>query len=392
MTALPYQPSTAAADRARNAARPTPVWRQNVSLAIRNPRIIVGAIVLLLIVIACLATLPITLDSTSKLFFDGQFSNKTRQAPSLSNLSLWFGTDTKGRSILGRCLMGGVVSLSVGLAAAAISVTLGVSVGLISGFRGGWIDSVLMRIVDVLYGLPYLLLVILLKMAFDRAPFLQDGWWTDIVLIIIAVAIVVFTLLARPADADSAGAQSSKQKMTKIVLIAVAIVLAILGYFGVLPDMPLSMGERNIAVLFLAIGLVSWLTMARVIRGQVLSLRGQPYVEAARALGIGEGRIFLRHILPNLVGPITVYTTLTIPQAILQESFLSFLGLGVLPPTASWGGMASENRLTALDMSNPQWWMLAFPCMMLALTLMALNFLGDGLRDIVDPKREAAKI
>jgi oligopeptide transport system permease protein len=390
MTALPYQPSEAA--RALATPRPIPVWRQNLSLAARNPRIIIGGAVLLLIVFACVATLPFTLDPARKIYFDGQFANRPRLAPSLDDVALWFGTDTKGRSILARCLMGGVVSLAVGLAAAFISVTLGVSVGLVSGFRGGWIDSVLMRIVDILYGLPYLLLVILLKMALDRNAALGDGYWTDVVLMILAIALFLGTVLARSPDATAGEARDPKRLATKAVLIGIAIVLGVIAGFGTLPDVALSMGQRNIVVLFLAIGLVSWLTMARVIRGQVLSLRSQPYVEAARALGIRESRIFLRHILPNLVGPITVYTTLTIPQAILQESFLSFLGLGVLPPTASWGGLASENRLTALDLTHPQWWMLAFPCIMLALTLLSLNFLGDGLRDIVDPKREAAKL
>lgn len=391
MTALPYQPSAAA--RAIASPRPIPVWRQNVSLAVRNPRIIIGGLVLLFIVVACLATMPFTLDESRKIFFDGQFANKPRLAPSLAEPALWFGTDTKGRSILGRCLLGGVVSLAVGLAAAFISVTLGVSVGLISGFRGGWIDSLLMRIVDVLYGLPYLLLVILLKMALDRNAALGDGFWTDAVLMVLAVALLIGTLVAKSPDA-TAGERSrdGRRWMTKLALVAVAIMLGLLAGYGILPNVPLTMGQRNIVVLFLAIGLVSWLTMARVIRGQVLSLRSQPYVEAARALGIRESRIFLRHILPNLVGPITVYTTLTIPQAILQESFLSFLGLGVLPPSASWGGLAADNRLTALNPDNPQWWMLAFPCIMLALTLLSLNFLGDGLRDIVDPKREAAKL
>jgi ABC-type dipeptide/oligopeptide/nickel transport system permease subunit len=144
--------------------------------------------------------------------------------------------------------------------------------------------------------------------------------------------------------------------------------------------------------MFLAIGLVSWLTMARVVRGQVLSIRGQPFVEAARAMGLPERRIFLRHILPQLIGPITVYATLTIPQAILQESFLSFLGVGVDATLPTWGGLASENRLAALNVLNPQWWMLLFPCILLAVTLLALNFLGDGLRDVFDPKRESAKL
>jgi ABC-type dipeptide/oligopeptide/nickel transport system permease subunit len=147
----------------------------------------------------------------------------------------------------------------------------------------------------------------------------------------------------------------------------------------------------NIIVLFGAIGLVSWLTMARVVRGQVLSLRAQPFVEACRAIGLKERRIFLRHILPNLIGPITVYATLTVPSAILQESILSFLGVGVNAPLPTWGSLASD----AVQQMSPvrlNWWLLVFPCTLLAVTLLSLNFVGDGLRDVFDPKKEAAKV
>jgi oligopeptide transport system permease protein len=149
---------------------------------------------------------------------------------------------------------------------------------------------------------------------------------------------------------------------------------------------------RGVVVLFIAIGLVSWLTMARVVRGQVLSLRAQPFIEAARASGLTETRIFFRHLLPNLVGPIAVYATLIVPQAILQESFLSFLGIGIQDPLPTWGSLASHGLLQALNPVNSHWWMLVFPCSLLAVTLLSLNFLGDGLRDVFDPKREAAKI
>ncbi len=148
----------------------------------------------------------------------------------------------------------------------------------------------------------------------------------------------------------------------------------------------------NLVVLFLAIGLVSWLTMARVVRGQVLSLREQPFIEAARAVGLSESRIFFRHLLPNLVGPVTVYASLTVPQAILQESFLSFLGIGIAPPMPSWGSLASEGLTPALNTVNSQWWMLLFPCLLLAVTLLSLNFLGDGLRDTFDPRHDQSKL
>jgi oligopeptide transport system permease protein len=205
---------------------------------------------------------------------------------------------------------------------------LGVSVGLFAGYRGGWVDALLMRFVDVMYGLPYILLVILFTIAL-QGP------------------------LEKALDSRTAA---------------------------------------NVSVLFLAIGLVSWLTMARVVRGQVLSLRSQPFIEACRANGLTERRIFLRHLLPNLIGPISVYATLTVPQAILQESFLSFLGIGIQPPLPTWGSLASEGLLPALNTVNARPWLLVFPCLMLATTLLSLNFLGDGLRDVFDPRRESAKI
>jgi oligopeptide transport system permease protein len=251
-----------------------------------------------------------------------------RLPPSGESMAMWWGTDNLGRSILARTLFGGTISLAVGFCAALLSVFLGVTVGLIAGYRGGWIDSVLMRSVDVLYGLPYILLVILLKIGFEQP------------------------------------------------------LIAIFRYPGL----------ANFIVLVFAIGAVSWLTMARVVRGQVLSLRSQPFIEACKAAGLPESRIFLRHLLPNLIGPITVYATLIVPSAILNESFLSFLGIGINPPVPTWGSLASEGLLPALNPINQRWWTLVFPCVMLAITLLSLNFVGDGLRDVFDPKRDAAKI
>jgi ABC-type dipeptide/oligopeptide/nickel transport system permease subunit len=216
----------------------------------------------------------------------------------------------------------------VGIASALISVVLGVSVGMIAGYRGGWIDALLMRSVDVMYGLPDVLLIILLKIAFE--PALERIFGTK--------------------------------------------------------------AAANIVTLFVAIGLVSWLTMARVVRGQVLSIRSQPYIEACRAMGLPQWRIFTRHIFPNLIGVVIVYATLIVPVAILQESFLSFLGIGVAAPMPSWGSLAAEGVEQAFQPYKSNWWMLLFPCIFLAVTLLCLNFVGDGLRDIFDPKREAAKI
>jgi oligopeptide transport system permease protein len=239
------------------------------------------------------------------------------------------GTTKLGQSLLGRCLLGGVISLTIGVAAATVSVSLGVFIGVIAGYRGGWVDGLLMRIVDILYGLHYILMVVLLKIALEHPL----------------------------------------QKHTHVDNQSI-----------------------NMIVMFLAIGLVSWLTMARVIRGQVLSLRSMPFVDAARAVGTPEWRIFLYHLLPNLIGPITVYATLTIPSAILQESTLSFLGIGIQPPLPTWGSLASDSIPLALNPVYSRWWLLVFPCTLLAITLLSLNFLGDGLREVFDPKRRSANV
>jgi oligopeptide transport system permease protein len=287
-----------------------------------------GGGVLAFITIFCLATLVLTIPRSSSLFYDRQDTNLSRIAPKFWPPQAWYGYDGLGRSIFARCLLGGTISMGVGVAAATISVLIGVTGGLIAGFRGGLIDSALMRTVDVLYGLPYILLVILFKIAFEGP---------------------LTSLFGSPVAA-------------------------------------------NLVVLFGAIGLVSWLTMARVVRGQVLSLRSQPFIEACRAIGLPQTRIFIRHILPNLIGPITVYATLTVPSAILQESFLSFLGVGVNPPLPSWGSLAAEG-VNELSPVRFYWWMLIFPCILLVITLLSLNFMGDGLRDVFDPKRgEAAKV
>jgi ABC-type dipeptide/oligopeptide/nickel transport system permease subunit len=246
-----------------------------------------------------------------------QHLDQTRQAPSLTHP---LGTDEMGRSLLWRTLYGGAISLSLGLLSAAMAIVLGTAYGAIAGYIGGRCDALMMRIVDVLYALPTLLLVMLFTVSVGAA---LEQW------------------------------HSIGREFVRLV------------------------------VLTLAIGGVSWLTMARVIRGQVLSLREQAFIEAARALGIPTWRILLRHLLPNLAGPIIVFATLTVPQAILQESFLSFLGVGIQPPQATWGSLAADG----VRLMNPirfDWWLVVFPCGALSLTLLALNFLGDGLRDAFD--------
>jgi oligopeptide transport system permease protein len=293
-----------------------------------NRRVIFGGGLLLAILLACIVTLPFTAAGSGDFYYDQQHQGAAQQPP---QWPVWkvMGTTKLGQSLLGRCLLGGVISLTIGVAAAAVSVFLGVFIGVIAGYRGGWLDGLLMRIVDVLYGLPYILMVVLLKIALEHPL----------------------------------------QKIKHVDNQAV-----------------------NLVVMFLAIGLVSWLTMARVIRGQVLSLRSMPFVDAARALGTPEWRIFLYHLLPNLIGPITVYATLTIPSAILQESTLSFLGIGIQPPLPTWGSLASDSISLALNPIYSRWWLLVFPCTLLAITLLSLNFLGDGLREVFDPKRRSANV
>lgn len=227
----------------------------------------------------------------------------TASAPSLKH---WFGTDSLGRDLFARVLFGGRVSFSVGLLASLVSALVGVIYGSLSGFIGGRVDNFLMRVVDILYAVPFIFLVIILMV-----------------------------------------------------------------YFG-----------RNFVLLFVALGLTQWLTMARIVRGQVLSLRQKEYVEAAKALGIRRTQIILRHLIPNTLGPVIVYLTLTVPSVILEEAFLSYLGLGIQAPLASWGTLIKDG----VDVMDQSPWMLFFPALFLSATLFSLNFLGDGLRDALDPK------
>lgn len=368
-TSPPPTPQGVSPERGRAAPPPETLWRQ----ILRSRRAVIGGGLLLAMVLLCFSTLPWSLPR-----YEAMDPGRVRHPPEW-HLVGWFGYDNLGRSVLARCLLGGTISLAVGLAAATIAVVLGVLVGLIAGYRGGWVDATLMRVVDILYGLPYILLVILFKIAFEQ-PLMKLTWGNFLGLLLVfamAVAIVwVFT-------------QAPTSRVPSIIVAACLGVAALAAHFAFKSN--LTGQSANLVVLFLAIGLVSWLTMARVIRGQVLSLRGQPFIEACRALGLRQGRIFTRHILPNLIGPITVYATLTVPSAILQESFLSFLGVGVNVPLATWGSLASEG-VEQLSPLKFYWWQLIFPCALLALTLLSLNFLGDGLRDVFDPKKEAAKI
>jgi len=226
-------------------------------------------------------------------------------APPLTQGHL-LGADSLGRDLLARLLMGLRVSLAIGLVATSVSLLIGVAWGATAGYLGGRLDEAMMRIVDILYSLPFIFFVILLMVTFGS----------------------------------------------------------------------------NIILIFVAIGAVEWLTMSRIVRGQTLALKHKEFVEAARAAGLGTSGIIRRHIVPNLLGPVVVYVTLTIPAVILAESFLSFLGLGVQPPMASLGTLIANG---AQDMELA-WWLLVFPSVVMVVTLMCFNFIGDGLRDAIDPK------
>ncbi len=239
------------------------------------------------------------------------------------------GTDDSGRDILARVLQGGRISLMVGIISTFVSLIVGVSYGATAGYLGGRIDNFMMRVVDIIYAIPYILIVIVLLSVF--------------------------------------GGPNTPEWIQSIA--------AIFGGSN-------TAGLSQIILLFFALGLVSWLTMARVVRGQILSLKNQEFVMAARATGVSTPAIIFRHLVPNALGPVIVYATLTIPSVMLSEAFLSFLGIGVQAPFASWGSLCNDGIKNISVFP----WQLIFPGVTMALTLFSLNFLGDGLRDALDPQ------
>ena len=291
--------SRAGAQVMEKAVKGRSLWDDARRRLLRNGAAVSGMVVLAILVLVAVVgphLVPFSYD---------QINKNDVWAPPLTAGHL-LGADSLGRDLLARLLVGLRVSLAIGLVATLVSLVIGIAWGAVAGYVGGALDEIMMRVVDVLYSLPFIFFVILLMVTFGS----------------------------------------------------------------------------NIILIFIAIGAVEWLTMSRIVRGQTLGLKHKEFVEAARAAGLSQGGVISRHIIPNLLGPVVVYVTLTIPAVILAESFLSFLGLGVQPPMASLGTLIAGG---AQDMELAPW-LLIFPALTMVVTLMSFNFIGDGLRDAIDPK------
>ena len=274
------------------------LWRDAFDRLISNKLSLFGSIYILFIV-----TLALITPLIAPYDYAYQDLNLGPSGPSAEH---WLGTDTLGRDLLTRMMYGSRVSLMGGFLATMVALSIGVLWGTIAGFTGGKVDTIMMRIVDVLYGIPFIIFVILLMVIFGR----------------------------------------------------------------------------NLILLFMAIGAVEWLTMARIVRSQVMSLSKQEFILAAEAMGVSKAGIIYTHLIPNAIGPVIVYATLTVPQIMLLEAFLSFLGLGVQAPLSSWGLLIRDGAVSMEE----YWWLLNFPSLAFSLTLFSLNFIGDGLRDALDPR------
>jgi oligopeptide transport system permease protein len=298
--------------------RGTSLWRDAWRRLLKNKLAVFGLVVVSVIIVAAVVGPPIIERATGYTYdympSDSKFQRSMPPFTDPDGNFSWahpMGTDSAGRDMLARVLLGGRISLAVGIISTLVTLIIGITYGATAGYLGGKVDDLMMRIVDVLYAIPYMMIVIVL-----------------------------------------------------------------LAFFGGLT------AGKQLFLLFAALGAVSWLTMARIVRGQVMSLKNQEFVLAARATGVSTPKIIFRHLVPNALGPVIVYATLTIPSVMLQEAFLSFLGLGVQAPLASWGSLANDGIQNIAVFP----WQLIFPGVTMALTLFSLNFLGDGLRDALDPQ------
>ena len=296
----------------------------------RNRPALIAAAFLTLFVVACFAG-PLLMDASANHPSDATYRAPGAGAP--------FGTDANGRDLLFRVLSGGRVSMVIALCAAVVSLTIGTAAGMVSGFYGGKLDAAIMRTVDVLYALPRILFALVLIAVLDEPVRLLLGRWLT--------------------AADQAGHRGLKN-----------IIESALPY------------SKSLVLIF-CLGAVEWLTMARIVRGQVLVMKEQAFVEAARCLGLSPRRIIFRHLLPNLWTVVLTYLMLTIPVVVLDESFLSFLGLGIDEPAASWGTLLREGA-EAINPVETRWWLPVFPAAAMVAMLLALNSLGDNLRDALD--------
>lgn len=308
------------------------LWRDAVSKLVRNRAALISAYVLLIICLLC-----ILLPMCGDFLLDPNSQDLTHKNEAPSSMH-WCGTDHLGRDIFSRLIYGGRISIAVGFLTTIVAVCIGVTWGAVAGYVGNKTDAAMMRSVDVLYALPFLVVVILLRAVLEnQITNLTEG--------------ITHLLVPKNASVDAIN-----QMRTNVEPIC------------------------SLVPLFIAIGLLSWLTISRIVRAQVIRVKNMEYIEAARSLGLTHATILFRHILPNCIGPVIVYATLTIPSVMLLEAVLSFLGLGVKPPNSSWGVLIEEgaNRM----LSNP--YLLIFPASIFAVTLLSLNFLGDGLRDAID--------
>jgi oligopeptide transport system permease protein len=302
------------------------LWRDAWKRLLKNKLAVFGMIVMVIMIVAVTIG-PAIIRWATGYTYDFIPPDSALQRSFPPSLKHPMGTDDAGRDILTRVLQGGRISLMVGVISTLVSLIIGVSYGATAGYLGGKIDNFMMRVVDIIYAIPYILIVIVLLSVFGGPN--TPGWIKSL------------------ADSFGGGA-----------------------------------GLSQIFLLFFSLGLVSWLTMARVVRGQILSLKNQEFVLAARATGVSTPAIIFRHLVPNALGPVIVYATLTVPSVMLSEAFLSFLGIGVQAPFASWGSLAADGIKNISVFP----WQLIFPGVTMALTLFSLNFLGDGLRDALDPQ------